>query len=170
MSMTPDQRTERLQRLLRHEDEMIEQHGVFYTLVFGEGTSPGFVYTSGLSEKGLHDLVFVGSSSRESVGYLEGHVERMLEGADLGPGLIPPETDSNGYAVPVVIIGAQSKLGTHAFGTKARLERIGSERTAGLLQVVMPDLSGRFPWEEGYAWMDQSLDEAQIEEAKRIES
>ena len=152
---------DRMASLTATEDAFIESHGFFYHLVFGDHDNPGFIYTSGLSEKKSPDLIFVGSSNANSTGYLRNVVDHLLSGRTIEPGGIEPETDLNPYLVPMFVMDAQAKLLTHAFGVSSRLKRIGSTLPPRLMQIVMPDFSSRFPWEDGYDWVDQMVDPEQ---------
>lgn len=144
--------------IIADEDAAIAATGVNFQAVFGDDDGPGFVYTSGLSEKGLADLIFVGDHTEPAADYLLGFVATQLDdGAPTVGGLVPPGDPRNGYDVPVWLADGSDKLRTHALGVESRLRRIGSDRPARLLQVVMPDRTGRFPWEPGYAWLDQKV-------------
>lgn len=141
-------------------DRMIEQHGFMYQAVFAGGNDdqPGFIYTIGLTERGLPEFIFIGGSHPQASGYISGAIETAMAGGTVEPGLVAPQTGINPYMVPMWVLAADHRLHTHAFGVASRLERVGSTATPRLLQIVMPDLSGRFPWEEGYVWMDQQVE------------
>lgn len=145
--------------LLSQEDGRIARFGYTYTSVFGNSEAPGFMYTTGLSERGLSDVIFVGSHDPRCMGYLAGAVDHMVAGGTVEPGRIEPGRSFNGFEVPIFIVEARRKIDTHAFGVPARLERVGSKAEPRLLQIVMPDLQGRFPWEEGYEWLEQQVDD-----------
>jgi len=146
--------------VLANDDRMIEQYGFMYQAVSSGGNddSPGFMYTIGLAERGLPEFIFIGGSNAAASGYLRGAIETAMAGGAIEPGLVAPETGINAYAVPMWVLRADHRLQTHAFGVAARLERAGSTATPRLFQIVMPDLSGRFPWEKGYVWMDQQVE------------
>lgn len=139
-------------------DAMIASHGFMYQAVFAGDDQPGFVYTIGLAQRGLPEFIFVGSSQGQAANYIAGAVHAAMSGTVIEPGPVAPESEINPYAVPAWILRADDKLVTHAFGVGTQLRRIGSDRTATLMQVVMPDMSGRFPWEDGYDWVDQRVD------------
>ena len=160
------------------QNRMIEQHGFSVLCVHGDDDGPGFIYTIGLSEKGMSDLIFIGSSSQQAAAYLMGAAHSQLEGNSLTMGRIDPiwnkdeseETVTqklekagalvNGFPVPMVLMEANDRLTSHAFSTARRLEAIESKRKASLAQVIMPDMEGRFPWEAGYDWLDQNVNAA----------
>lgn len=144
--------------IIAESDAAIEERGVNFSCVFGDRFSPGFVYTEGLSEKRKTDLIFVGDHSYGAASYLFGFVQGQLEGdAIVTPGLYAAESAMNPYSVDFWVIDADDKISTHAYGTESRLTRIGSDVEPKLLQVVVPDKSGRFPWEPGYNWLDQDV-------------
>jgi hypothetical protein len=144
---------------LSQEDERIARFGYTYTSVFGSAEAPGFMYTTGLSERGMPDVIFVGSHDPRCIGYLSGAVDHMVAGGTVEPGRIEPGQSFNGFEVPIFVIEAKDKIATHAYGVPARLERVGSGAEPRLLQIVMPDLQGRFPWEDGYQWLEQLVDD-----------
>ena len=80
-----------------------------------------------------------------------------MAGGVVAEGRHEAEAAPNPFRVPAWIVRADDKLDSHAFGVRARLRRIGSEAEPRLLQVVMPDLVSRFPWEPGYEWMEQMI-------------
>lgn len=157
------------------QNRMIEQHGFSVLCVLGDDDGRGFIYTIGLSEKGMSDLIFIGSSSQQAASYLMGAAQVQLKGGSISMGRIDPvwdKTDSeeevlaklekggsliNGFPVPMVLTDASARLSTHAFSTARRLEAIESKRDPKLVQVIMPDMEGRFPWEDGYDWLDQDV-------------
>lgn len=148
------------------QNTKIEINGYTYVAVGPGNGKPGFVYTVGLSEKGKADLIFVGASDPQSVQYLMGAVAHQMANKDLPMGLVEPTPEDeiadgmialNGFAVPYRLVCAQDKLETHAFGAARRLEAIESDLPPRLVQVVMPDFSGRFPDEAGYNWVNQQV-------------
>lgn len=150
--------------ILAREDADIEEHGFHYSLVFGNEDVPGFIYTSGLAEKGLPEFIFIGSSEPRSHMYIAAFIAFVRNGGDVQAGLVPPtgEQGPNPFAVPAWVLDANDRLETHAYGVEARLRRIHSSVEPRLLQVVMPDLKGRFPWQPGYDWLDQDIHEPPI--------
>lgn len=143
-------------------DAMIRDHGFMFQAVFGSDESRAFVYTIGLAERGLPEFIFVGSSSPQAAGYLGAAIDAAMAGAQINPGMVDPETALNPFGVPLWILEADDKLETHAFGVTARLERVGKDATPRLLQVVMPDLNGIFPWEPDYNWLEQDVDKPPV--------
>lgn len=142
---------------LAEQLRMIRDHGFMYQAVFGGEDGPGFVYTIGLAQRGLPEFIFVGDCRGPCANYMRGVIEAAMSGVEVPLGMLAPESDLNPYSVPAWVLAADDKLDTHAFGVRRQLERVGSGETPRLLQVVMPDLSGRFPWEEGYKWLDQQV-------------
>lgn len=143
---------------LAEQLQMIRDHGFMYQAVFGGDDGPGFVYTIGLAQRGLPEFIFVGSCSQNAANYLRGPVEGAMAGIDIRPGLLAPESELNPYSVPAWVLAADDKLDTHAFGVRSQLRTAGSDAVPRLLQIVMPDMTGRFPWEEGYDWQEQQVD------------
>lgn len=142
----------------QEQDADIDRLGVTLAPVFSAEDSPGFVYSIGMSEKGKVDLIFVGDYTPPTFGYLAMFLDMQLKGQDLPFGLFPADDERNGFDVPIWVIPADDKLGTHAYGAATRLERIASDAKPMLAQVVMPDKSGRFPWDKGYDWIDQQAE------------
>lgn len=139
------------------QDRMIEEHGFSYSMIQPGPNSPGFVYTIGLAEKGLPEFIFVGGCDRNAVDYISSLVDHVRNGGTIEPGMIPPGTPMNGFTVPQWVIEADDKLRTHAYGVTSRLERIDNDELPHLMQVVMPDHQGLFPWDDGYQWRDQQV-------------
>ena len=137
---------------------MIAEHGFMYQAVGAGDGEPGFIYTIGLAQRGLPEFIFVGSSYGQAVNYLRGAVRTAMAGGAVATGLAAPGTDVNPYAVPTWILDAAPKLETHALGVVTQALRLQLPGAPRLLQVVMPDMAGRFPWEDGYDWLDQEVD------------
>lgn len=155
------------EHLFRRQNRNIEEIGFSVMSVLAGDEGPGFAYTLGLSEKNGHDLIFVGDSGKPVHGYLWGPIKAQLDGGVLTPGVVEPETGINPYRVRMALLPADDLLETHAFGTARRLSRIESEAPPRLLQVVMADLENRFPWEDGYDWLDQLVDADPFEADRR---
>lgn len=176
--MSDDPRCQHGETIFQDQDRHIEQFGYSVMCVFGSDEGPGFVYTIGLSEKGMTDLIFIGDSSPNAAAYIQGAASAQIAGEKLTMGRIEPiwtrddsdaeiaakfeaaMTSINGFPVPMFVIEADDRLDTHAFGVRRRLAGIESDGTPRLAQVVMPDMSGRFPWEPGYGWLDQDVKSA----------
>jgi len=141
----------------QRQDADIERLGVTLAPVLPGNDGPGFVYSLGMSEQGRIDLIFIGDYRPPTYDYLGMFLGMQLDGAELPFGLFPADDERNGFGVPIWVIPADEKLRTHAYATVSRLERIGSDATPRLAQVVMPDKSGRFPWDDGYDWLDQQV-------------
>lgn len=142
----------------QEQNAKIERNGYTYLGVLPSEDSPGFVYTIGLSEQGKSDLIFIGAAQHSSaVGYIAAAAIAQNEGHTLTPGILPPETEVNPYGVPMAIVQANHLAETHAFSAARRLDAIESVEAVSICQIVMPDMEGRFPWEEGYDWLDQQI-------------
>lgn len=139
-------------------DRMIAEHGFMFQAVFDGDGQPGFIYTIGLAQRGLPEFIFVGSCEGRATNYMLGAIGAAMEGMEIQPGLVAPETEINPYGVPAWILRADDKLDTHAFGVRHQLARLGAATDARLFQIVMPDMAGRFPWEDGYDWLEQQVD------------
>jgi len=139
----------------QRQDADIERLGVTLAPVLPGNDGPGFVYSLGMSEQGKIDLIFIGDYTPPTYDYLSMFLGMQMDGADLPFGLFPADDERNGFGVPIWVVPADDKLRTHAYATVSRLERIGSDLTPRLAQVVIPDKSGRFPWDDGYDWIDQ---------------
>lgn len=137
----------------------IEQYGFAITGVFpdDEEGEPGFVYTCGMSEKGLFDLIFIGDCSNPATYYVSEFARLQLQGHVLPEGEMPADHPLNPFDVRINFIHAVGRLETHAFGVTTRLEQLKSEMPERLMQVVMCDKQGLMPWEPGYAWLDQDM-------------
>lgn len=138
-------------------DALIEKYGFMLQAVFGGEDNPSFIYSIGLAQRGLPEFIFVGSCQPQASDYLMGAIEAAMAGTKIEPGLVAPESEINPYMVPAWILQADDKLQTHAYGVTGQLARQGLPAEATLFQVVMPDMSGRFPWENNYDWVDQQI-------------
>lgn len=141
------------------QNAKIEQYGHTYLAVMDSEESPGFIYSIGLSEKGMHDLIFIGASRPNALNYIAAGVIAQKDGATLEPGIIEPETGMNPFKVRMALVENNALAGTHAFSSARRLEAIESGKPVKIMQVVMPDMDGLFPWEDGYNWLDQQITE-----------
>jgi acyl carrier protein len=139
------------------QDADIARLGVTLAPVLPGNDGPGFVYSLGMSEQGKTDLLFIGDFTPPTYDYLSLFLGMQIDGKELPLGLFPADHPANGFEVPIWVIPADEKLGTHAFGAVTRLERIGSDKPAKLAQVVMPDKQNLFPWDDGYDWIDQQV-------------
>lgn len=139
----------------QQQDADIERVGVTLAPVLPGNDGPGFVYSIGMSEQDKTDLIFIGDYTPPTYAYLSMFLDMQLKGAPLPLGLFPADDERNVFGVPIWVIPADGKLGTHAYGVVSRLGRIGSSAQPLLAQVVIPDRSDRFPWDDGYDWIDQ---------------
>ena len=139
------------------QNALIERYGFSTVGVLGDNEGPGFIYTVGLSEKGMADIIFIGSSNPASVNYVALAAMAQLDGAALEEGVIPASTGINEFQVPIALVSADHLADSHAFSSKRRLDSVESDQPVRIMQVIMPDLSGRFPWEDGYDWLDQQV-------------
>lgn len=137
------------------QDANVARLGYTFAPVLPGDDSPGFIYSLGMSEQDKVDLIFVGDYTRPTHPYLGMFIDIQLRGQDLPFGLMPADDPRNGFDVPIWVVAADEKLQTHAFGTVRRLRSIGSDKPARLAQVIMPDMQNRFPWDDGYDWIDQ---------------
>lgn len=135
----------------------IARLGFTYAPVLPGNDSAGFIYSIGLSEQDKVDLLFIGDFTPPTYDYLGMFVAMQMEGRELPFGLVSADDPMNGFGVPIWVVPADEKLGTHAFGAVTRLQRIESDKSARLAQIVMPDRQNRFPWDDGYDWLDQEV-------------
>ncbi len=133
----------------------IARLGLTYAPVLPGNDSAGFIYSIGLSEQDKVDLLFIGDFTPPTYDYLGMFVAMQMDGRELPFGLLAADDPMNGFGVPIWVMPADEKLGTHAFGAATRLQKIGSDKPAQLAQVVMPDRQNRFPWDDGYDWLEQ---------------
>lgn len=142
----------------QRQDADIARLGVTLAPVLPGNDGPGFVYSLGMSEQGKVDLLFIGDYTPPTYDYLLMFLAMQMDGTELPFGLFPADDERNCFGVPIWVIPADEKLRTHAYATVSRLERIGSDLTPHLAQVVIPDKSNRFPWDDGYDWIDQQVE------------
>ena len=136
-------------------DNNMASHGIILAPVPPEENSPGFIYSVGLSEKGKADLLFIGDCAPATYAYLGMFIEMQMNGNPIPYGLFPANHELNRFEIPIWISPADEKLSSHAYGAVSRLDEIGSDKDARLVQIIMPDKIGRFPWEPGYNWINQ---------------
>ena len=160
----------------QRQNQNIELNGYTYIAVAASEDGPGFIYTVGLSERGRDDLIFVGDFAPPVLNYLAGAAQTQVQGKVLKPGRIDPVWNNsqseeeiedifenvegplvNGTPMPMYLVPAADKLETYALSVARRLDSISSDLPPRLMQVVMPDMNGTFPWEEGYDWLDQDI-------------
>jgi uncharacterized protein DUF4262 len=103
---------------------------------------PGWAYTIGLHTHGLPELIVVGGMSpADQHCAIDELARRTLDGDVIEPGRVDSDV-IDGFDVTYVEV---VDTGTDWFAVANRLQ-------SGFraLQVVWPDLDGRFPWEDGY--------------------
>lgn len=119
----------------------IRKYGRACLGVFGDDDDPPFTYTIGNHKKGLPELLIIGRHDLNDVlNYLSEQFAK--EG-------VPPEGAywMQGAKCPVYLIRATDDRARDHFTVQAG-QILGTEGY-DLIQVVMPDLNGRFPWESG---------------------
>lgn len=108
-----------------------------------DGTSPAFQYTAGLTERGLPELVVYGLRMKTGTLVLDDLAWRLLNGEDFG----------EGAAVPGLVQGdVPARLWTATWQQDLldAVRRLYGDH-ARVRQVVVPDDTGRLPFEAGYA-------------------
>ena len=116
----------------------------------GEDGEPPFAYTVGLF--GLHhpELVTVGLSVETAAALLNHVARRVMEGQDLIPGALLTFEEWQHSVVPEVLPNPGEVL-----FTANRYYRRPDHASVPALQLTYDDVTGRFPWEEGYAAPDK---------------
>lgn len=137
--------------------EVIRRHGWFIQYVGGglcarpgcdcagdEG--PAFGYTVGLFGLSHAELLILGTEPGTTAGVLNYLGERVRAGADLVPGEMITFEQWPHRIVPEVV----PNPGDIVFSANRFYQR-PDEASVPVLQFTYDDLSGRFPWEDGYS-------------------
>lgn len=134
----------------------IRKHGWAVELVgFGACSAEGcdcapsdlpFAYTVGMFGMGHPELLILGAGFDTSLNVLNHLGSRIRSGQDLIPGQLVTFKEWPHRIVPEEV----PNPGEIVFGANRHYQR-PSEASVPVLQLSYDDLSGRFPWEAGYA-------------------
>lgn len=134
-------------------DDKIRRYGFAVVSVLGDGSAPGFSYTVGLTKTYLQpEIIVFGLPPSAAHGVIAAAVNIMEDNGAI-PRMEPLQRVASGTGVifvPIVNFGANEYM-------KACRARYGDEYRA--IQMVWPDPSGLFPWEDGF---DERFSAAQI--------
>lgn len=123
----------------------IDKHGWAILGVFPTEKDPGpwFTYTIGLTGKGLPELIMVGLSNGQAAPLLNDAAEQLVKGElQIGEPIGTLLQD-----LPAMLIEVDAK-GMEKHPLNAAKAQYGEQIRA--LQLVWPDESGLFPWQEGF--------------------
>lgn len=112
--------------------------------IFGGPESPPFGYTIGLTEKGMPEFVLLGAPIEHVQNMVNAVVERALKG-EAFEGAFLDEILANDLRV--AIVRAPKARANSEFLVQAE-HYYGRE--VEVLQIVLPDRKGLFPWDDGY--------------------
>ncbi len=133
---------------LKAADRQIAQHGWYGVKVREQETHPGWEHSIGFGERlGQPEIIVFGLDYEISHGLIWAVYHRLRAGADYGDGTI-----ASG-----IIEGLECQFRTvmpvyfddYLPAARLRHDRRGSVHPFRALQLIWPDESGRFPWEDG---------------------
>lgn len=128
-------------------ESAIERYGWAVKLVGAsdDGLDGAFAYTVGLTDRGLPEFAIAGLSPNTMHAIVNELAERALAGADLDHG---QQLDDILTDFDTVLVAGSAPFSRDGIWPGAALERSG--KSIRLLQLVWPDRTRRFPWDEGY--------------------
>jgi hypothetical protein len=134
---------EAFDKMDRELEERIEQHGYTFMGVFASETNPAFVYTIGLTEKGVPEVFMSGNFDLHSMQKLAGTVAHELADHALNgtQPVLGVRTELFNMPVELRLVRDENKLnGARRFyGDRVRV-----------IQLIWSDDQGRLPHEAGY--------------------
>lgn len=128
--------------LVGHVLEHIAQGRWGVTGVYGDGFSPPFAYTTGLSGLARPELIIAGLDPPLAGRLLNTVAQRLLDEAGLGAGSRLRRVIQR-FDVALVSV-------TDPRGIEGQIATRLVYGAVPSLQVVLPDARGRFPWSPGY--------------------
>lgn len=132
---------EQLQAFLEGVEQTILEHGTSVQHVFGTEESSAFAYTAGMTDLGMPELCIAGLPP-ESTGVILNNIRDRAKAGEfiLQPGAKLTDVVQD-YDVVLAAVDEdhECNVARRLYGDNVRV-----------LQVVMPDMAGRFPWEDGY--------------------
>jgi len=135
-----------LQDILDKIDSAIEEQGWAYVMTSQSPGSVPFLYTIGLTEMDLPELVIFGLDQPTARAIAERAMEKLKQlkrsGHPIQDGLIGDQ----------VIAGSPVVFREIPWGKAASYVRVAKaryQRKLEVMQIVLPDANGRFPWEPG---------------------
>ena len=128
--------------------DKIRQHGWFIKFVSGcsDDPPPTFAYTIGLFGLGHPELVVCGVDPGTAAGLLNELGDRIRAGANFVPGELITFDDWPHR----VVLETMPNPGEILLMANDHYQR-PPEASVPALQVTYDDMSGRFPWDDGYA-------------------
>ena len=132
---------EQMSAFLRQVHEIVDEHGVAIQYVMPEPDSSGFAYTVGCSELNKPEVVVCGLSPESAHSILNTLYSAMKEGA------LEPKA---GMVLPGIVEDFDVTFTEVTEEHQANVARRFYGDNCEVLQLVMPDMNARWPWEEGY--------------------
>jgi len=134
----------RFEQIRRQQEDHIREYGFSILSIFGDESSPPFVYTLGLADVDWPELIILGTQQ----GILASLAVTELRKSERIP--VASVTLQKTATVPVYL-GSVTEANVERYLCQAVTRR----RSRGLpdpaaLQLVFPDREGRYPLEEGY--------------------
>jgi len=144
-----------LDQHIRKGRELIKQHGWMVQHVFGDEKEPAFSYTVGLSQNHAHPEVYmVGINPETCQSILNGVGRHVRDGLRF---------DAPGYSDVIVdgYLAAFRPVSKKSVLKYSNAGRAMLNASFEAMQLFLPDVEGRFPWDEGcdprYASIQTSL-------------
>lgn len=145
--LTPQQLAQWRADEIRRTREIIDEYGVMIQYVFGDehARSAPFGYTIGLHQLGRPELVIFGTSQSTAAGVLNEVASRVRT----GPALMAGELITFERWYHRVIVEALPNP-EHIVLSANQYYRVPRGGSVAAVQLTHDDMSGRFPWEQGY--------------------
>lgn len=123
--------------------KIAEAHGWAVQTVLSDGVKPGYSYTVGLSKRGLPEMLIVGLDQKFAQTILNNAVAKLVDGKITGR---PGELVSELANLPLAPrFSSDGVIEEFALGARRYARETGSSMT--LIQLVLPDRTGLFPWD-----------------------
>tara|TARA_B100000678_G_C17830240_1_gene350759 strand:+ start:51 stop:536 length:486 start_codon:yes stop_codon:yes gene_type:complete len=142
--------SESIEDVYNNHDANIQKHGISIQGVFGDEEHQGFAYTIGAVKEGKADCIFIGSCH-------EVFCDISTIGVGLAPGYYSPGSKDNPLNLPFWIVDASHHIEERSTMAREWAARNNLIQDLNLVQIVLPDPNGLFPWDEGYDWADQDI-------------
>lgn len=151
-NLTIDERRALMQIMIR---DAVEKHGCFVMVVFGSETEPQWAYSIGIPTTfpGTSELVIFGLNPDNMGQIINNIVQLMREGQTFESG---KSYDGILRGLPLYLGQVKSEHYDSHFGQAQEYHKTDTDFL--VLQIIWPDMQGRFPWQDGF---DEKFKDAQ---------
>lgn len=123
--------------------KIVETHGWAVQTVLSDGLKPSYSYTVGLSKRGLPEMLIVGVDQKFAQTILNNAVAKLVDGKITGrKGELVSELANMPLAPRLSSDGVIEEF---ALGARRYARETG--HSMSLIQLVLPDRTGLFPWD-----------------------